>query len=85
TQKPVELARYLIRTYSNPGEIVLDNTCGSGSFLVAALLENRKFIGIEKNEDTNLHKKHAINLIDICKFRLDSVRQRIRETQFNFN
>lgn len=48
TQKPVELGRYLIRTYTNPGEIVLDNTCGSGSFLVAALKEGRNFIGIEK-------------------------------------
>lgn len=85
TQKPVDLARYLIRTYSNPGEIVLDNTCGSGSFLVAALLENRRFIGIEKNEDTTLHKKHAINLIDICKFRLDTAQQKINEIQFNFN
>lgn len=51
TQKPVELARYLIRTYSNIGDIVLDNTCGSGSFLIAALLEDRNFIGIEKNID----------------------------------
>ena len=39
TQKPVELARYLIRTYTNEGDTVLDNTCGSGSFLVAAVLE----------------------------------------------
>ncbi|EAG5487949.1 site-specific DNA-methyltransferase, partial [Listeria monocytogenes] len=51
TQKPVELGRYLIRTYSNPGNIVLDNTCGSGSFLVAAVLEGRNFIGIDKDED----------------------------------
>lgn len=48
TQKPVDLGRYLIRTYTNEGETILDNTCGSGSFLVAALLENRNFIGIEK-------------------------------------
>lgn len=33
TQKPVELGRYLIRTFSNPGDIILDNACGSGSFL----------------------------------------------------
>lgn len=70
TQKPVELARYLIRTYSNPGDIVLDNTCGSGSYLVAALLEKRKFIGIEKNEDFKLHKKKSIDLIEICNKRL---------------
>ena len=50
TQKPVELGRYLIRTYTNKGDLVLDNTCGSGSFLVSAKLENRNFIGIEKEE-----------------------------------
>lgn len=48
TQKPIELGRYLIRTYTNPGDIVLDNACGSGSFLLSAILENRNFIGIEK-------------------------------------
>src|SRR3712207_8083155 len=50
------LGRYLIRTFTNPGDIVLDNACGSGSFLVAAALENRKFIGIEKNQNVMLHK-----------------------------
>lgn len=48
TQKPIELGRYLIRTFSNPGDIILDNACGSGSFLVAAAMEDRKYIGIEK-------------------------------------
>jgi len=56
TQKPVELGRYLIRTFTDPGDIVLDNACGSGSFLVAAALENRNYIGIEKNENVMLHK-----------------------------
>ncbi len=51
TQKPVDLMRYLIRTYSNPGEIVLDPTMGSGTTGVAALLENRSFVGIELNPD----------------------------------
>ena len=50
TQKPIELGRYLIKTYSNPGDVILDNTCGIGSFLLSAILENRKFIGIAKNE-----------------------------------
>ncbi len=61
TQKPVELGRYFVRTYTNPGDIVLDNTSGSGSFLVAALLEGRNFIGIEKNENVALFKKGDIN------------------------
>lgn len=51
TQKPVALGQYLVRTYTNEGDLILDNTCGSGSFLVAALLEKRKFIGIELDEN----------------------------------
>lgn len=47
TQKPVELGSYLIRTYSNPGDVILDNACGSGSYIVSAILEKRNFIGIE--------------------------------------
>lgn len=70
TQKPIELGRYLIRTYSNPGDIILDNTFGSGSFLVAALMEGRNFIGIEKNEDVALFKKEKIDYIDVAKRRL---------------
>ena len=70
TQKPVELGRYFIRTYSNPGDVVLDNTFGSGSFLVAALLEGRNFIGIEKNEDVALFKKDRIDYISVAKERL---------------
>ena len=50
TQKPVELGRYLIRTYTNEGDLVLDNTCGVGSFLLSAKLEKRNFIGIEISE-----------------------------------
>jgi site-specific DNA-methyltransferase (adenine-specific) len=70
TQKPIELGRYFVRTYSKPGDVVLDNTFGSGSFLVAALMEGRNFIGIEKNEDVALFKKDKINYIDVAKRRL---------------
>jgi len=49
TQKPVELLRYLIRTYTLEGQTVLDFTMGSGSTGVACELENRNFIGIEKD------------------------------------
>jgi DNA modification methylase len=51
TQKSVELLRYLIRTYTNEGDVVLDNAMGSGSTIVAAIKEKRHFIGIEKNEE----------------------------------
>ena len=50
TQKPVKLLEYLIKTYTNENEIVLDFTMGSGSTGVACLNTNRKFIGIELDE-----------------------------------
>jgi site-specific DNA-methyltransferase (adenine-specific) len=48
TQKPVDLMAYLVRTYTNPGETVLDFCMGSGTTGVAALQEGRDFIGIER-------------------------------------
>lgn len=50
TQKPVELMEYLIKTYTNENETVLDFTMGSGSTGVAAMNINRRFIGIEKEK-----------------------------------
>ena len=50
TQKPVSLLEYLIKTYTNENELVLDNCMGSGSTGVAAINTNRRFIGIEKEE-----------------------------------
>lgn len=51
TQKPVALFEYLIRTYTNPGEIVLDNCIGSGTTAVAAINTGRQFIGIEREHE----------------------------------
>ena len=51
TQKPVALMEYLIRTYTNPGDTVLDNCMGSGTTGVAAMQSGRKFIGIERDPD----------------------------------
>ena len=50
TQKPVPLFEYLIRTYTNEGETVLDNCIGSGTTAIAAYNTNRHYIGIEKEE-----------------------------------
>lgn len=50
TQKPVALMEYLIRTYTNEGEVVLDFTMGSGTTGVAAMNTGRRFIGIERDE-----------------------------------
>ena len=51
TQKPVDLLEYLIKTYTRENDIVLDNCIGSGSTGVACANTNRRFIGIELNED----------------------------------
>lgn len=50
TQKPVALLEYLIKTYTNEGETVLDNCIGSGSTAIAAINTNRQWIGIEKDK-----------------------------------
>ena len=50
TQKPVALLEYLIKTYTNEGETVLDNCIGSGSTGIACINTNRNFIGIEKDD-----------------------------------
>lgn len=62
TQKPVRLIEYLIRTYSNPAEVVLDNTMGSGTTGIGCVLTGRSFIGIE------LEKKYY----DLAKERIEA-------------
>lgn len=49
-EKPEALLRYLIRTYTDAGDMVLDNTMGSGSTCVAAAIEGRRYIGIERDD-----------------------------------
>ena len=65
TQKPVDLLRYLILTYSNEGDTILDATIGSGTTAVAALMEKRHFIGFETNKE----------YFDIAQGRIDQVRR----------
>jgi site-specific DNA-methyltransferase (adenine-specific) len=50
TQKPVELFEYLVRTYTNENELVLDNCMGSGTTAIACINSNRNFMGFEKND-----------------------------------
>lgn len=64
TQKPVSLLEYLIKTYTNEGETVLDFTMGSGSTGVACINTNRKFIGIElDNTYFNIAKERIENAL----------------------
>ena len=51
TQKPVALIQYLIRTYSNDGDTILDNCMGSGTTAIACIREKRNFIGFELNPE----------------------------------
>ena len=64
TQKPVPLLEYLIKTYTNEGDLVLDFTMGSGSTGAACLNTNRRFIGIELDE----------KYFNIAKNRLENIR-----------
>lgn len=61
TQKPTDLLEYLIKTYTNEGEMVLDNCMGSGSTGIACIHTNRNFIGMELDE----------NYFNIAKNRID--------------
>lgn len=63
TQKPVALLEYLIKTYTNENDIVLDNCMGSGSTGVACVNTNRNFIGIELDE----------NYFNIAKERIEKI------------
>ena len=65
TQKPVELLEWLIKTYTNEGETVLDNCMGSGSVGVAAVNTNRHYIGFELDE----------KYFDIAKIRIESCKR----------
>lgn len=71
TQKPVELCEWLIKTYTNEGETVLDSTMGSGSIGVACVNTNRNFIGIE------LDKKY----FDIAKQRIEASKIKPRQVE----
>ena len=65
TQKPVDLFRYLIKTYSNEGDTVFDGYMGSGTTAIACIIENRNFIGSEMNEKyfKAAEKRIKINLM----------------------
>lgn len=73
TQKPVALLEYLIKTYTNEDQVVLDNTMGSGSTGVACVNTNRKFIGIEMDD----------NYFNIAKERIEDSYKSIKEENIN--
>ena len=76
TQKPVALMEYLIRTYTNPGDVVLDNCMGSGTTGVAAANTGRKFIGIERDptyfQIASQRIRDARPRLDLSRFRAEA-------------
>ena len=76
TQKPIALGQYIIKTYLNKGEDMLDFTCGSGSFLVAADLEEVNAVGIDngfcdRDKEINGHKLKGMKWVDISRLRVE--------------
>jgi len=63
TEKPVPLLEYLVKMYSNPADVVLDITMGSGSTGVASLKNNRGFIGIEMNPEYYSHAEARVSMV----------------------
>jgi site-specific DNA-methyltransferase (adenine-specific) len=72
TQKPVSLFEWLIYTYTNENDIVMDNCMGSGTTAIACMKLNRKFIGFENNSEYH----------DICLKRIESFKETQDDTKF---
>jgi len=51
TQKPLDLCEFLVKSYSNEGDVVLDFCMGSGTTIVACIQNNRSYIGVERDKD----------------------------------
>ena len=71
TQKSTELCQWLVRTYTNPGDTVLDSTMGSGTTGIAAVMEGRNFIGIESEQ----------KYYDLSKKRIEEAASRPKQTE----
>ena len=72
TEKPVELCRYAIRTYTDQGGVVLDNCCGSGATLIAAKLEGRHYIGMDNGICDNKKSRYfGMAWADVAAQRLE--------------
>lgn len=76
TQKPIDLCRYAIRIYSNVGDTVFDCCCGSGSIPIAAMLEDRNYIGMDNGicEKKNI-KYYGWNWADVTTDRIEKYKR----------
>jgi DNA modification methylase len=78
TQKPVDLCEYLIATFSNPGDTVLDPCAGSGTTGVAALRTGRRFVGFEITPE--YHERAAARLDAVLRPSEDAMSPKRRRT-----
>lgn len=68
TQKPVALCEYLIKTYSNEGDVILDSCIGSGTTCIACINTNRNYIGFENDKDIFITAKERIEQINSIQY-----------------
>ncbi len=74
TEKPIELLRYAIRTFTNVGGVVLDNCCGTGSTLIAAKMEGRQYIGIDNGTcDKKKSPYFGLPWAEVAQLRLEGI------------
>ena len=73
TQKPVELCEYFIKTYTNEGDLVLDNCVGSGTTAIACINLNRNYIGFDNGKDN----KTGNYWVDIANRRIEEHKNRM--------
>lgn len=78
TQKPLALMEYLIKTYTNEGDTVLDFTMGSGTTGIACVNNNRKFIGIEFNPEKNKENEYA-NIAKYFDVAVERIKTRVQK------
>lgn len=72
TQKPVALLEYLIKTYSNEGDVILDNCIGSGSTAVACINTNRNFIGMDNGVCETKNNNYGRTWVEIANQRIEN-------------
>ena len=78
TEKPIDLLRYAIRTYTDEGGVVLDNCCGTGSTLIAAKLEGRDYIGIDNGFcDKKKSRFYGLSWAEVAKQRLEEMNREL--------
>lgn len=74
TEKPIDLLRYAIRTYTDEGAVVLDNCCGTGSTLIAAKMEGRRYIGIDNGVcDKKKSPYYGMPWAQVAQIRLEAI------------